>query len=122
MTAKKAVELAISNFVRGGDERDTGLLDKVLHDEFRLCSHSFMGSQELKIIDKQSYLANIRSGLFGGVPRKMIIESIDLSEKIAMVKLRLESDENHFVSYNSLILDENNAWKLINNVAVVHSK
>jgi hypothetical protein len=52
----------------------------------------------------------------------MTIESIDESETIAMVKLRLESSKNYFVSYNSLILDTDNVWKLINNLAVVEAK
>lgn len=64
-----------------------------------------MGITGVDLIDKQKYLANIENGIFGGLPRKMAIESIDHSETIAMVKLRLESSENFFVSYNSLVLD-----------------
>jgi hypothetical protein len=52
----------------------------------------------------------------------MIVESIDESDSIAMVKLRLESAENYFVSYNSLVLDTDDEWKLINNLAVVEPK
>jgi hypothetical protein len=52
----------------------------------------------------------------------MTIESIEDSQTIAMVKLRLESSENYFVSYNSLVLDIDNEWKLINNLAVVEAK
>ncbi len=81
-----------------------------------------MGSAGVTIIDKQTYLSNIREGIFGGIPRKMSIESMDESETIAMVKLKLESSENHFVSYNSLVLDADNEWKLINNLAVVEAK
>jgi hypothetical protein len=81
-----------------------------------------MGTSGVTVIDKQKYLANIRSGIFGGLPRKMIIESIDENETIAMVKIRLESSENHFVSYNSLVLDTDNEWKIINNLAIVVSK
>jgi hypothetical protein len=45
-----------------------------------------------------------------------------VSETIASVKLRLESSENHFISYNSLVLDTDNEWKIINNLAVVIQK
>jgi hypothetical protein len=38
------------------------------------------------------------------------------------VKLRLESAENHFISYNSMILDTDDEWKIINNLAVVEAK
>ena len=67
-------------------------------------------------------MQNIASGVFGGLPRKMEIENVDFTETIATVKLRLESAENHFVSYNSLVLDVDGQWKLINNLAVVEAK
>jgi hypothetical protein len=122
MTTKEKVKQAISNFVKGGDNSDTEMLDKVLHSDFRVTNNGFMGTSGVTIIDKQKYLSNIRDGIFGGLPRKMTIEMIEDSETIAMVKLRLESAENYFVSYNSLVLDIDNEWKLINNLAVVEAK
>jgi hypothetical protein len=122
MTKTSKIEQAVTNFVKGGDHSDTVLLDKVLHNDFRVTNNGFMGTSGVTVIDKQKYLANIRSGIFGGLPRKMIIESIDENETIAMVKIRLESSENHFVSYNSLVLDTDNEWKIINNLAIVVSK
>jgi hypothetical protein len=53
------------------------------------------------------------------LPGKMMIEGIEENETIGMVKLRLESAENFFVSYNSLALDMDNEWKIINNLVVV---
>ena len=122
MTKIEKINQAITNFVKGGDTSDVQLLDKVLHDDFRVTNNGFMGIPGITIIDKQKYLSNIKEGIFGGLPRKMIIESIDESDSIAIVKLRLESAENHFISYNSLVLDTDNEWKLINNLAVVESK
>jgi len=122
MTTIEKIEQAITNFVRGGDDSDTVLLDKVLHKDFRVISNGFMGTSGVTMIDKEKYLSNIKAGIFGGLQRKMTIESIDESETIAMVKLRLESSENYFVSYNSLVLDTDNEWKLIDNLAVVEAK
>ena len=122
MTTTQKITQAITSFVKGGDTSDTDLLDKVLHKDFRVTNNGFMGTSGVTIITKQQYLANIKAGIFGGVPRQMVIESIDVSETIAMVKLRLESAENYFISYNSLVLDEDNEWKLINNLAVVQAK
>lgn len=122
MTTIEKIEQAITNFVRGGDNSDVALLDKILHKDFRVTNNGFMGTSGVTIIDKQKYLSNIRAGVFGGLPRKMVIESIDDSNTIAMVKLRLESSENYFVSYNSLVLDTDNEWKLVNNLAVVEAK
>jgi hypothetical protein len=122
MTTIVKVEQAITNFVKGGDNSDTVLLDKILHKDFRVTSNGFMGTPGVTLIDKQKYLSNIKDGVFGGLARKMMIESIDESGTIAMVKLRLESLENYFVSYNSLVLDTDNEWKLINNLALVEAK
>jgi Putative lumazine-binding len=121
MTKKEQIALAITNFVQGGDNSDSVLLDKVLHPDFRITNNGFMGTSGVTIINKQQYLSNIKNGIFGGLPRIMTIESIDESETIAMVKLRLESSENNFLSYNSLVLDVDNEWKLINNLAVVEA-
>lgn len=116
------IEQAITDFVKGGDNSDTILLDKVLHKDFRVTNNGFMGTKGVSIIDKQKYLSNIKEGIFGGLPRTMTIENIDESETIASVKIRLESSENSFISYNSLVLDIDNEWKLINNLAVVVAK
>ncbi|WP_205512078.1 nuclear transport factor 2 family protein [Longitalea arenae] len=120
MTSK--VEKAITDFVKGGDNSDVALLEKVLHKDFRVTNNGFMGRPGVTIIDKEKYIQNIRDGIFGGLPRKMVIEHIDESGTVALVKLRLESSENYFVSYNSLVLDTDNEWRLINNLAVVESK
>lgn len=122
MTKREKIELAITNFVRGGDNSDINLLENVLHSSFRVTSNGFMGTSGVTIIDKEQYIANIREGIFGGLPREMKIESIDDFETIAHVKLSLESAENYFISYNSLVLDTDNQWKLISNLAVVKSK
>lgn len=116
------IEQAITNFVKGGDNSDAALLDKVLHKDFRVTNNGFMGTPGVTVIDKQKYLQNIRDGIFGGLPRKMEIETIEENGTIAMVKLRLESSENYFVSYNSLVLDTDHEWRLVNNLAVVEAK
>ncbi len=122
MTNAEKIIQAITDFVKGGDNSDTKLLNKVLHSNFRVTSNGFMGTAGITIIERQQYLSNIEDGVFGGLPRTMEIESIDYCETIAMVKLRLESSANYFVSYNSLVLDTDNEWKLVNNLAVVAAK
>ncbi|GAA4041613.1 hypothetical protein GCM10022409_29530 [Hymenobacter glaciei] len=109
----------ITNFVRGGDHRDTGLLDQVFHPDFQVASHGFLGTAGVTLLSRHQYLANVEAGIFGGVPRLMTIEHVDVSGGLAMVKLRLESAENHFLSYNSLVADAEGNWQLLYNVAVV---
>jgi hypothetical protein len=122
MNENDRIKKAITEFVKGGDNSDIELLDKVLHKDFRVTNNGFMGTSGITIIDKNEYLTKIKRGVFGGLPRKMKIEEIDQSGIIASVKLRIESSENDFISYNSLVLDTDNEWKLINNLAVVKAK
>ncbi|MBJ7881926.1 nuclear transport factor 2 family protein [Gelidibacter salicanalis] len=122
MNQTKRIKQAITNFVNGGDTSDVTLLDQVLHKDFRVTNNGFMGTQGVTIINKEEYLEKIKSGDFGGVSRKMNIEQIDQSGIIASVKLRIESSKYDFISYNSLVLDSDNAWKIINNLAVVTEK
>ena len=116
------IKQVIIDFVKGGDDSDIEILDKVLHKDFRVTNNGFMGNSGITIIDKDEYLSKIKSGVFGGLPRKMKIEEIDQSGIIASVKLRIESSVNDFISYNSLVLDTDNECKIINNLAVVKSK
>ncbi len=122
MKENQRIKQAIIDFVKGGDNSDVELLDKVLHKDFRVTNNGFMGTSGITIITKNEYLNKIKSGAFGGLPRQMEILEIDQSGKIASVKLRIESAENDFISYNSLVLDADKEWKLINNLAVVKSK
>lgn len=122
MSETKRIEQAIIDFVEGGDESDVKKLDKVLHTDFRVTNNGFMGTEGVTIITKSEYLKNIENGVFGGVRRTMKIENIDHSGSIASVKLRIDSSENNFLSYNSLVLDIDNEWKIINNLAVVKPK
>lgn len=122
MSDNDRIKQAIIDFVKGGDNSDVGLLDSVLHKDFQVTNNGFMGTSGITIIDKKEYLNKIKSGVFGGLPRKMKIEKLDQSGIIASVKLRIESSENDFISYNSLVLDTDNKWKIINNLAVVKAK
>lgn len=116
------IERAIIDFVKGGDLSDVALLDKVLHKDFRVTNNGFMGTLGITVINKTEYLNYIKTGVFGGKPRQMTIENIDQNNKIASVKLRIESSEFDFISYNSMVLDTDNQWKIINNLAVVDAK
>lgn len=122
MTKTEKITQAVINFVKGGDTSDTQLLNAVLHKDFRVTSNNFLGEPGVAILNKTQYLDNIEKGIFGGLPRKMKIELVDENETIAMVKIRLESEKNDFVSYNSMVLDTDDEWKLVNNHVVVEAK
>lgn len=122
MQTFKLIEEAVLNFVKGGDNRDVNLLDKALHNDFRVTNNGFMGKPGITVITREQYLDNIKAGVFGGLPREVSIELIDVIGSIAIVKIRLESSENSFISYNSLVEENDGSWKIVNNLAVVKAK
>ena len=122
MTEEERVEKAMRDFIEGGDRRNVTLLHHVLHENFRVTNNGFMGKPGVAVINKEQYLKNIEAGIFGGLPRQVSIDSVDVDGTIGMVKVCLESSENSFVSYNSFVLDLDNEWRLINNLAVVVAK
>lgn len=122
MSEIERITQCITDFVKGGDNSDVELLDSVLHEDFRVTNNGFIGTSGVIIFDKEEYLEHVRNGEFGGIPREMEILEIDQTEIIVMVKLSIESFENDFISYNSLILDNEDNWKIINNLAIVKAK
>ncbi len=60
---KDRIRQAITDFVKGGDQSNIEILDKVLHKDFRVTNNGFMGTKGVTIIDKQKYLSNIREGV-----------------------------------------------------------
>ena len=68
MSDNDRIKKAIADFVKGGDNSDVGLLDNVLHKDFRVTNNGFMGISGITIIDKNDYLNKIKSGVFGGLP------------------------------------------------------
>jgi len=97
MTNGEKIKQGITNFVKGGDNSDTVLLDKILHSDFIVNYNGFMRTAGVTIINKEKYLTNIRNGVFGGLPRKLEIENTDKNESIAMVKLSLKNPK--IISY-----------------------
>jgi hypothetical protein len=117
LTATEKIEQAVINFIRGGDNRDTLLLENVLHKDFQFTNMNSIKTLDYSLCDKQNYLSSIKLGFLGELPRKISIERIDLKESRAMVKLLLESTESYSVSYNALVLDLDNEWRVTNNLA-----
>lgn len=97
-------------------------LEKLLHEDFRITNTRFMGNPAVTVIDKKEYLNEIRSGELGRLPRQMNILNIEQQGSIASVTPSIEIAENPFISFNSMVLDTDKQWKIINSLAVVKNK
>ncbi|RDY60877.1 nuclear transport factor 2 family protein [Flagellimonas nanhaiensis] len=114
MKDNKAVIDVVTRFISGGDESNVQLLEDVLHPDFRNVQYGFFEEQGVFVIDKPKYLDLIQKGTFGGTPRAMEIEQVDVYTSIAFVKANLESETMVFHSH-ILVICENNKWKVIEN-------
>lgn len=110
-----AILKAVTDFIKGGDNSDITALNQVLHSDFRNIQNGFFEKEGIVIFSKSDYLNQIEQKIFGGKPREMTIVSIDQIGKIAMVKALLQSSSLSFTSFISVILDDDNEWKIIEN-------
>ncbi|AXT60940.1 hypothetical protein D1816_11470 [Aquimarina sp. AD10] len=110
----KEIIQCITDFIKGGDESNLDKLNKVLHNEYRNIQSGFFSEKGLFIIDKEKYLTLIRENTFGGIPRTMKINLIEINGDIAYAKIVLESEKMVFNSLITLI-KENENWYIIGN-------
>lgn len=118
-TEIKSVKKIITAFALAGDRNDAVLLNKQLHDNYRIVMNQLFGSKELAIMDKPTYLEKIRSKEFGGDTRKLIFEKIIINGNTAVAKVIMKGEKSTFHSIISLVKNANNKWKLISDTPVI---
>lgn len=121
MTQQKEIIHTITDFIKGGDQSDIKKLDEVMHSQFRNVQNGFLEEKGLTIIDKDKYLSLIGQKIFGGLPREMDIVSLDRAGTIAVAKVLLKSPKLKFISFISLVLDEQGNWRVMDNFPYVES-
>jgi Putative lumazine-binding len=116
MEQKEEVIVAIKKFIESADQSNTKQLAAVLHKDYRNTQIDFFEKKGVFIFDKQKYLSLIEDKIFGGTPRSIEIVNLDIVEKIAVVKVILKGEKLNFTSFISLIKDEIDEWKVIENL------
>lgn len=106
---KKTIEL----FVKAGDTRNTGHLDTLLHEHFRVVANQLMGSASINVITKDQYLALMREGKLGGDTRTLDILSLEIIGKNASAKVKITGKALTFESFYHLIQNNNGQWQLV---------
>jgi hypothetical protein len=121
MTTIAQVKEAVADFVRAGDTNDVTLLDHVLHTHFQNVQDGFFEEQGVFVFSKEEYKTLVKTKRFGGSPRKIEFETVDITGKIAQVKVRLESE---FLVFKSILLlgYEGERWTIIHNIPSIEKK
>lgn len=115
------IKKVIENFVKGGDNNDIDLLEKVLHTKFQNIQDRYFAEKGIYVFSKQEYIDLVRNKTFGGNPRTIHYENIEQMSNIAIVKVVLESA---YLIFNSTItcVYNDKVWQVINNTPNIEMK
>lgn len=112
------IKNTIQSFIKGGDNTDINLLEKVIHPNFQNIQDGFFTEKGIYIFNKEEYIELVRNKTFGGKPRTIVYDTVEQMGNIAIAKVVLESE---YVIFNSTIIcvcDGEN-WQVINNTPSV---
>lgn len=103
-------------FARAADARDVETLEEVLHPAFRVV-FTVEGSAQAQVMEREAYLAGIRSGTFGGTPRRGEWTTVSLHGALAHVRGTLNGGGAHFESH-FIVVKSSDGWQLIEDATV----
>ncbi|MFC3199475.1 nuclear transport factor 2 family protein [Parapedobacter deserti] len=115
------IKTAIEAFVKAGDNRDTAILENILHARFQNIQDGYFDENGIFVFSKSDYIELIRTKKFGGSPRSIAYNSIEQTGNIATVQVKLESQNLIFHSLIVCVHDNRN-WKIINNIPTIEVK
>lgn len=108
------IEDVITRFMRGGDESDTTLLNRVLHDQFRvIVNQGVLGAETLRVLDKPAYLKMIADKKYGGVPRSVTIAYVSVAGSVAAAEVHTSSVRSDITSFLHLVKGKDGQWLLV---------
>ncbi len=101
-----AIREVVESYSKAGDNQDTKAIEAVLHDGFRVVWND-PAKNTVSLISKTDYVQLLGAKKIGGDRRKVIIESIDISEGInASVRVVLDGEKGDFWNLLSLVKHE----------------
>ena len=110
MGDKKDIEKTMMKYIKTGDKNDVTTLEKVTHQDFRVVLNDTK-EKLIKVVDRATYLDLIEKKVFGGTPRDVDIQLIDVfGNTNATVKTKLTSEKAIFYNYYSLLKVDGKWW------------
>lgn len=115
-TEKQRVMDAVTQFVKFADAQNADEVSKLLHEDFRLVLNRLFGSNDVRKMDKSTYLQLIREKKMGGDKRTVEFVKVDVVNQNAAVKVLLKGKELAFESLLQLIQTADGNWQLLNDL------
>jgi hypothetical protein len=113
---KVLIEQTVNQFAKAGDQRDVTQLKTLLHDDFRIAMNRLFGSEKVDLLTKPTYIKMMEDGKLGGDNRIVKIQSVDITENNAAVKVSLKGKALTFQSYYHLVKNVAGQWQIINDL------
>lgn len=119
----KAIKKAIQTFNEGGAANDITLLEPVLSEHFRVVFHD-TATPAVQLLDRTTYLQLIDTKVFGGQPRELVIESVNIHDGVnATAFVHQKGQESTLHTFLSLVKSDG-SWKIVQDFVTMelHSK
>lgn len=116
-----AIEEMIGRYVKAIDSKDMTAIKEYLHPDFRVVAGNAASLGIFQVISKDMYLDMLASGKIGGMQREVTIEAVSATETTATAFVRLENEQKLFLTFYSLI-KQNEQWFLISDMPILKNK
>ncbi len=98
-----SIREVVAVYAKAGDLQDASKMEKVLHEGFRVVWND-PAKKTVSLISKADYMQLLEAKKIGGDKRKVIIESIDISEGVnASARVTLDGEKGVFWNLLSLV-------------------
>lgn len=122
IVVEEPILATLHTFVKGGDEQNVAMLEKVLHSDYRISVNQFMGGEGVTIMKREDYLGMMRDKKIGGKARSFEVKSFQKINHTAQVHLHLESSELIFDNFLILVQDKAQQWTIVSDAVVAKPK
>lgn len=110
---KQKVKNVATQFAQFADQQDVIAMASILNEQYHTYLNRLMGSTQVKVLDKTTYLQMLKDKKLGGDDRKITIESMDINGNNASVKIRMEGKKLNFDTYLLLAKSESGDWQIV---------
>ena len=86
----------------------------MLHPQFRvIVNQGVLGTETLRVIDRQAYYQQIIAKKWGGVPRTVSIVSVSIANTVAAAEVKTSSVRSDITSFLHLVKGKDGNWMII---------
>lgn len=113
-----AIKDQVQDFATAIEKRDLSSLEQLLHQDFRVLANQYPTVDKLTILSKESYLGLMKAEKIGGEHYEVSIQQITAKTHSATAVAKFKGKASTMY-VTLLFVQQENAWKLIEDMAVM---